>query len=613
MSEWSSSPVAVLVADPPPLNRPRFCEAGAYLFEVLEHAGIPYRRLSLAAGADMTGVSVLITVGEPEAAVSCIHALRAWLECGGVWISIAGLHGEPDLFGVKPCRSQYTGIFGTAEQISLGEGYLEPTPLGRDQPIAQHIDHPLHFFGGLAAEATDAAVLARVRDAHGQPTDRVGVSQCQRGEGLAVFIGSDLTGSIVRIQQGISVGTDRVSSADGTAPSQDGILKSDDGAVLDPILDRQDVPGVTGLRAYLTPVADQWRQLLIRAILAGCRRAAADLPMLWLYPGTITAIAHMSHDTDGNDPQKASHLLEQLQAADIRSTWCVIRPGYEPDVIARIREAGHELAMHFDALTPGHDWTRAQFTRQALNLADQLGAMPRTNKNHYLRWEGGSQLIEWCEAHGLLLDQSKGPAKPGEAGFLFGTCHPYRYVRDDGRLSDVLELPTHTQDLAVFVEPEVLPHLIRAVLAQHGVLHLLFHPSHVDKQAVREAIARAVTLAREAGLEWWTSERLARWERARRAVRWQDPEADDAAVALHLPDEIADRVTLLWLMQEEDKATSAADGESEETMRCWGFEFRRARLERRGDAFVARMPESECTLALDGRSSPPMEHSPRQG
>ncbi|MCW3098098.1 MAG: hypothetical protein JWL77_3716, partial [Chthonomonadaceae bacterium] len=95
-------------------------------------------------------------------------------------------------------------------------------------------------------------------------------------------------------------------------------------------------------------------------------------------------------------------------------------------MIEAIQNAGHELAMHYDAMSDGLPWCRDQFTRQFHALETLFrGQRPVSNKNHYLRWEGDTELFTWCEEHGIQLDQTKGASKTGEAGFNFGTCHPF--------------------------------------------------------------------------------------------------------------------------------------------------------------------------------------------
>jgi hypothetical protein len=423
------------------------------------------------------------------------------------------------------------------------------------------IDKPLHYFGGLTMEAAGAAVLADALDAHARPTGRPLVFEHRRGRGRCVTVAVDVTGTIVRVQQGLAVTRDGVSAPDSTAPIADGVLKSGDGGVLDWLLDRDPVPGADHLHGFFRPVADLWRELLLRSVFHLATEQGVPLPVLWLYPRNLPAVAHLSHDTDGNDPDKARKLLETLAHADVRSTWCTILPGYDRDHTRAIRAAGHELAMHYDAVTEGLAWGEAQFDRQWRELVDLFdGQPPVTNKDHYLRWEGDCDLLEWCAARGIRLDQSKGASKTGEAGYNFGSCHPYFCVTFEGRPIDVLELATPTQDLEVFAPRAVLDPLLAVAVRHHGVLHLLFHPAHIDKPGVADAIVAAAAAARALGLEWWTAREIDAWERARRNVRWS---ATPAGVAIESPEPMRD-ATLLTL---------GGDGPGQPVTR-WGFSFR---------------------------------------
>ena len=249
------------------------------------------------------------------------------------------------------------------------------------------------------------------------------------------------------------------------APICDTILKADDGLVLDWIFDRQPVPGAPGLSAFMQPIADLWRELLLRAIFHLAEAQAVTLPLLWLYPRNLPALGEISHDTDLSEPQLALRLLEALDQAQIHSTWCVILPGYPPEVIAAIRAAGHELAMHYDSFSVDRPWGEANFRGQREALTEMFGGQaPISNKNHYLRWEGDSDLWNWCVRAGIQLDQTKGPSKTGGIAFTFGTCHPYFPVDPAGRLLDVLELPTLTQDMLLTSPMAALAPMLDGVL-----------------------------------------------------------------------------------------------------------------------------------------------------
>ncbi len=536
---------------PPGPNAARTASYSGILEDTLRHYGLPYviidhRTMDTA----LAGLEALITLGEatlPEAAQT---ALKEWVEAGGQWIAIAGTCGMAEFLGVEveaPAYASWGGGVGT-----LGEGYTKPIT---EDTRTDHIADRLHHYNGVPVRACPGtAVLAEAHDRHRRPTGRTAVSEVRCGDGHALLIAPDLTGAIVRIRQGIGITRDGVPASDGTAPICDEVLKSGDGLVLDWDFDRQNVPGVPGFRAFLEPQADGWAELLIRAVLTACERRSLVLPMLWLYPRNLPAIATLSHDTDNNNPNLARTMLDVLAELGIRSTWCVILPGYSPDVIEAVRAAGHELAMHYDAMSDGMEWSAAQFHRQFDELARLLGTPPVTNKNHYLRWEGDTELLEWCADHGIRLDQSKGASKTGEAGYNFGTCHPFIPVRRDGSAVPVYELATPTQDLVMFAPPPLAEALTGSVMKAHGILHLLFHPAHIATTGVADALKAAVRHAQAKGMEWWTACEIAEWEDARRSLRWGlfsqgDPRS--ARVEVTAGYDLDDAV-LLWLDPQGD-------------------------------------------------------------
>jgi peptidoglycan/xylan/chitin deacetylase (PgdA/CDA1 family) len=566
-----SAPFSVCALPSPAKNTARTVSYPHYIHEILQHAGLCYATYEPAELETLSDLRLLLTVGEAPLTSAQRDGLRAWVEAGGAWISIGGVCGLAEMFGVEveaPAYASWGGGQGT-----LGEGYLQPADTGH--PVLAHLEIPLHFFNGVPVRATDTAVLAHVLDAHQRPTGRAAVVEKRVGKGRCLLIAPDLTGAVVRIQQGIAVTRDGVPASDGTAPAADDVLKSGDGGVLDWIFDRQPVPGVPGYSAFLQPVADQWRELALRSLFALAEAQEMILPLLWLYPRNLPALAHLSHDSDGNDPEHAALLLETLQAAEARSTWCILLPGYPPETIRAIRAAGHELAMHYDAMSANTLWSDQTFHEQWRLLAEQFGGQPPvSNKNHFLRWEGDCALFDWCDRHGLRLDQSKGASKSGEAGFNFGSCHPYTAVHFDGSRYAVLELPTPTQDLNVFAPQALLEPLLRAVEKHHGVLHLLFHPAHIGRPDVRDALSDAVRQARERGLEWWTAEQIGTWENARRRMAWTHYERKRDWLRLHLhAAEPLSEATVLLLNASPGAAQVNGVTQETQTVTRWGFAF----------------------------------------
>jgi peptidoglycan/xylan/chitin deacetylase (PgdA/CDA1 family) len=566
MTPDAAFPLGVCVLPEPPKNAARTVRHPDYVHEILGHAGVPYVTVppDELAGR-LPSLRVLVTVGEYAFDEATRAALAAWVtEQGGAWITVGGSGGMDALLGVETAPASYV-LWGGARR-TLGEGYLDPTPdAASDHSLLRGglAPQPLHFFNGAFVripDGSDAVSLAFCRDAHGRPTDTPALVERRAGRGRCLLIAPDVTGTVVHIQQGRAITRDGTPAPDGTGPVTDGVLKSDDGQVLDWLLDRAPVPGVEGLSIFTCPVADRWRALLLLAILSSAQETGAFLPLLWFHPDNRAAVGHISHDTDGNVPAQAWLLLETMRRAGIRSTWCTILPGYEPEIIDAIRADGHELATHFDTVTEGHAFTETEFDRQWRLLCEQFGPndAPVTNKNHYLRWEGDTEFFAWCVARGIRLEQSKGASKTGEAGFNFGTCHLYRPVAPDGGVMPIHELPTPTQDLLVFAPEEIIPPLLESVLTDYGVLHLLFHPAHIDKPGVADAIVRAVERGKDAGLVWKTGRELADYEEARRAARWDVDEAGRV------------RITATQALPGATVLIPDPDGETER----WGFRFR---------------------------------------
>jgi hypothetical protein len=263
-------------------------------------------------------------------------------------------------------------------------------------------------------------------------------------------------------------------------------------------------------------------------------------------------------------------MLGLLAEIDARSTWCVIMPGYPRELYQALVAAGQEIALHFDALEMGalSEFTEVNLRAQFAWLKSASDVMPVSNKNHYTRWEGRLQFFEWCERLGLRAEQSRGPSKLGCTGFPFGTAHPYFPVQDDGSRIDVLEIGFQSQDLVIFAPVPVGHALVDECVARHGIVHLIFHPAHIAKPGVADALRDLVAYGRSQGLEWWTCEAIDRWERARRTVT-MTPTADGLHFTATAP---LPEATLLFLNPPDALRVNGAGVETQKAVR-YGFAF----------------------------------------
>ncbi len=466
--------------------------------EALAVLGVPATVHDLADGplpAETAPVLVVDHPGDETAAV-----LLAWTADGG---------------GLVVCGHDpgWTGIAAT------------PAP---DEAVVTLGADRLRAFGGWALDET-GEVVAHWAD--GRPA----IVTSPHGRGSIAVVGPDLWHTLVRITQGHPVHADGVPPADGSAPVDDGWLKTDDGIALSWAEDRAvpdaDAPyehvhpPARSLPYFATAQADRWREALLGLLLDAAGDAAIPLVAPW--PDGAPAAAHVSHDSDANDDPSARAALDAFAAADIPVTWCFLYPGgYSPAVYDEVVAAGHEPGLHYNAMldTPDCTWGFDRLRDQLAWATYQVrGAAIVTNKNHFTRWEGWDEFYLWCERLGLRVDQSHGPSVQGAIGFPFGSCHPHHPIlgaAHGNRPADVLDLPLQTQDLWLTCTDEVRDGFVDEALRRHGVVHLLFHGQHLQHHAeVRSALAETVARLRAAGAAFHTSVALADWTERRRALR----------------------------------------------------------------------------------------------
>jgi hypothetical protein len=415
---------------------------------------------------------------------------------------------------------------------------LEEGPEGKAKSFGQgHAavkGQPLRFFAGRQLRG---ASLER-GSATAAETSAPLVQEFAIGRGRLIHATIDVPDTIVRIQQGVGLlSQDRPSAPDGTAETAEGILKADDTTTLDWIEDRGKT--ATGQPYFPLAHADRWRQWLVEEIVGIVSPRVLLRPAAW--PGGAPAVVHLSLDSDDNDSEHAETALALLDALDIRATWCELEGGYGPEMQKRVHAAGHEVALHYNARPEENGvWSEEAFVRQLArhNAAAPVPAV--SNKNHYTRFEGWDEFYIWCDAGGIRLDGTRGPSKMGNRGFLYGTCFPHRPAAFDPAAPRhrVYSLAFQTADIDF--EPQrwgdssIIGPLVDEVMAVGGCLHLLNHQRWLHKFAsVREALTRALSLARSRGMASMTGRQIADWTDALRAVRIAA--AGNGVVAENLP------------------------------------------------------------------------------
>jgi hypothetical protein len=364
----------------------------------------------------------------------------------------------------------------------------------------------------------------------------------REGRGATVAIGPNVPASVLHIQLGTSIEKDGEPAPDGTAPIDEGILKTDDGVVLDWRHDRiqspitEPVPECPGKHEaypdgdtpwFGLPIADELRALLLNAIHWSAAASGQLLPVLAAWPRELPAVGLISHDSDGNLDAGAQTTLRVLDEAGINSTWCHMwgpdyPTAYDPSTFPLILDAGHEFALHYNSVQhDGGTWGRDHFEAQYEFVRNEAGVDGFvSNKNHYLRWEGKVDFFYWLVDKGIQADQCKGPSKKGNVGYPHGSSLPWFPLdTETGASIDVLEIPLQFQDLWLTAPEYLNRHTIRNAVKHNGVAHFLYHQVHIHtRPEVAAALLNTVTIGREHGLEWWTSARINDWQRLRRQI-----------------------------------------------------------------------------------------------
>lgn len=528
-----------------------------YIGELLRYEGIPFAWIDEIGQLSNADTDVLI-VALVDDTKETAEQIRLFAEQGGTVISYGGL---AKLAVSLNCR-----------QLPLWHaGYaLLPDSLGDTRPlrglqIAPWALQPQEM-------ACQVNQLGTVHMDHPNSEDTCyALQQFQVGKGSIERWAVNIPQTVVIMQQGTSpVLADGIPAPDGTAKLDEDILKADDACAMDWELDRLQTE--TGQPYYAHPYADLWREACISHLLHSVVKKGLTLPFTGRWPAGTKHIAILSHDSDGNQDIHAESTLDLLQQTRIHSTWCMLEPGYSPAIYDRVREAGHELAFHYNSVVrEKKEWGKESFDRQHSWFKGATGeSFAVSNKNHYTRFEGWGELFAWCEDNGIRSDQSRGPSKRGNVGFLFGTCQPYfpiAWADERNRTYDVVEIGFLTPDLGLdaWADHSVIRPFLEQVIVADGVAHFLFHQTHIhNKEAVRDAFRILVETAEELDFTFWTGQQVNDWVRSRRNTSIQGM---DSAGRILLRGEAPEGLIVYLPVQDE---------QSEEVVYPFGIPCKRA-------------------------------------
>ncbi len=575
--------------------------ASPYIGEILRHAGIPFTLLppqALTDGSLQPPPPLIILAQDLDLDAGQKEGAAEYVRKGDNLIGIAGASGMDELFGVRT-----DGL--------LEKGYLQPPH--EPHPITGALGRETHIFGGSRVTATRGTVLAQVEpqqpplQSEGAMLDAIVAHQS--GRGRTILFAPDLITSVLHIHQGKTIkplppresaGAPAASILD---PDRDGdLIRIDDiddlyysGAESD-----QDGRAQYNRRVLLSPMADVLRELLLRAIFHLLSSAGQTLPVLWYWPRGLSSIAHMSHDSDGNRVNLGWTLFDLLQELGVPSTWCTMPvPGYRREFYDTLIQSTSEIALHYATgnapLREDRRWSQMDFDWQYDALCYETGLTDIvSNKNHGLAWQGRLEFYHWCQAKGIQIEQSR-----GDRGFTFGTSHPWLPMEDDrpgGEFIDVLALCFLSQDFTVVCPHGFMRPLVDQCHAGYGVAHALYHPSHLEDPECERSVRETVAYARSLGMEWWTSEEINAWERARRRLAITSPNGNspqpESAYTINAGDTLR-KATLLFLLPQNGNAPSEVvlDGNPvpADTVERYGHRFAQVTADLGGEGEI-RLP-----------------------
>lgn len=477
-----------------------------YIKEVLSHAGIDILTINSMEELKAINVDVVYAVLVKEDK-KYSQKLKEYIEQGGTVISFNGLNVLMNQLGFTRQRSVGIGY------ATLPENYDVEKPLRflDANPLLAKKDAACENFGLITKKSPRGSVVGPL------------IQKIRIGEGKIERWSVNVVESIVGFQQGTKpIFEDGIPAKDGTGKVNDGVLKKDDGVTLDWETDR--VTTATGQKFFPTPFGDLWREVIVTQLLQIVVNKGKTIPFTGYWPEGVSGVAMISHDSDANQVVHAESTLKVLDELGIHTSWCMFKRGYSPETHQQVIEAGHELGFHYNA-RPEEDgfWGAEHFDEQFKVCQEVTGLEKITsNKNHYTRFEGWGELYQWCEKNGIEADQTSGPSKNDNTGFLYGTCQPFfpiAWSDEKNRLYNVVELCYVGPDIPAWSDYSIVQPCLQQVKQVEGVAHFLFHQDRIhNDENIRNSMRDVVKDARELGFQFWTGKQINDWVRKRRAV-----------------------------------------------------------------------------------------------
>ena len=362
------------------------------------------------------------------------------------------------------------------------------------------------FFGGERVEAIDGKCVLR---------ETSGECLLKRTP-QAIYFGPHLGRTLSLMLMGRAVSCDAVGPGDGTIELDDGVLRAEDGTILDYATDRQVVEGCAA-PIFATPHADVIREIWIRAIVESIEACEKPFYMLWKWPDNASAVATAGIDCDIPDVDTVMQIRRTMMNFGMKPAWMVPPPGLPADLLRLLRDWGHSIGLLYREAVDGEN----------IGLKTQHLMVSRTAGSKGVscirpeggRWQGYTRFYSSAERAGARLSMSKGGVQPGSVGYLFGTCQLFRPLRFGGEPFQIQELP-YCAHLSGTTAPLAAIHeLISSASRVEGCFQLSLKLSEFADQDTEHRLQDALIFLKQSQFKFFSPDELYWHDQARRDVR----------------------------------------------------------------------------------------------
>lgn len=511
---WAKVAVALAKDDP----------YAAWYREAFEHAGLRPEVLEGISAGEIARHHILILCGNGKLHEEQVEAVTDWVRKGGHLVCCGSAWNLHEVLGLHKEHSHLSNAVAV--------------PCKRDPMWPDGMDK-VRFFGGQLRKGAGCDVVARIG------ADGVALSRRKLVKGSAVYVAAHVGQTLKLMMMGRSVETDGIGPCDGSARLDDGVLRAEDGGVLDFDRDRVTVDGCD-TPFFGLPHADAVREMLIRAIVHSATTRGLCVPLIWHWPDNAHGTAVLTVDSEDFDRENVNKLYRVLSMFGAQATWLVGMPGYAADVYRAMRNWGHEVGLLFHT-DDGPGWNEERLKIQLTSIGRLAGhANLATSRAKEGRWRGWSTFYELCETGGARVSVSKGGRQPGTSGFLFGTCHPFIPLRRNGSHFLTTELPYTIYSPGSVTPDPVAEAIAYQTAARHGCLHICWPSGAIASATSGAALRRLLSISKQLRFEFMLPEQIHRFERARRQIRVSERLFDDEGILLLTSDNQIEGLTLLF-------------------------------------------------------------------